>query len=58
MTGKKLAEDDLTSTHWQRGLWVSYWRLSDLAERRKNAGEAKGYWSRPLTCSRTSKSEV
>ena len=41
---KKLAEGDPSNTLMQRDLWVSYWRLADMAERQEKAGEAKGYW--------------
>ena len=45
---KKLAEGDPTNTGWQRDLYVSYWRLADLSERRNDDGEAKGYWKASL----------
>ena len=41
---KTLATSDPGNTDWQRDLWVSYWRLADLAERRMKAGEAQAYW--------------
>ncbi|MBS0160268.1 MAG: hypothetical protein JSS26_16955, partial [Nitrospira sp.] len=32
------------NTQWQRDLWVSYWKLADLAEQQKHISEARDYW--------------
>lgn len=40
-----LAARDGGNTQWQRDLYVSYWRLADLAEQRKAPKEAGAYWS-------------
>jgi hypothetical protein len=45
---RKLAATDPGNTEWQRDLWVSYWRLADLADRQKKADEAQGYWKQAL----------
>ncbi|HNI67703.1 MAG TPA: hypothetical protein PKV55_06685, partial [Nitrospira sp.] len=41
---KSHAASDPGNTDWQRDLWVSYWKLADLAERQKHISEARGYW--------------
>ena len=43
---KKLAKAAPSNTGWQRDLWVSYWRLADLAEQQKKDSEAQGYWKK------------
>jgi hypothetical protein len=45
---KKLSEGDPSNTQWQLDLWVSYWRLADLAEKRKRTEEARVYWKQAL----------
>jgi hypothetical protein len=42
---KKLAARDRSNTQWQRDLWISFWRLADIAEGQEKADEAKGYWT-------------
>ncbi|MHC9064543.1 DUF4062 domain-containing protein [Nitrospira sp. CMX1] len=39
-----LAMRDPANTGWQRDLYVSYWRLADLAEKQKATKEALTYW--------------
>jgi hypothetical protein len=41
---KTLAASDPSNTQWQRDLFVSYWRLADLAERQNRTNEAPVYW--------------
>lgn len=41
---QRLAAGDPSNTEWQRDLYVSYWRMADLAERQNNPREARTYW--------------
>jgi len=41
---KSLAARDAGNTQWQRDLFVSNWKLADLAEKRDQPQQARDYW--------------